>query len=479
VRKGKLQSELRRRIDRKRGNAHQAAFLSLERLKPLSRGLSRYSGVLGAVVFISLGSKALGFVREVFISSHFGVSAITDVFFGVQQVPVVLTAYVMGAVPLVYIPFYVHAKENGRARQFVLASLKLMLLAGVAMSLFMILGARSWMPAIIGVHHSDELVAKYSWLMSFSVPPSLCYGLSYCVCHAEGAHGKAFAIAASAPAGMLASLLAWQWIAPGQMLYAMPGSFVIGSCIAAAWSLLDLQRTIKLSPPPQVAANQVKMAKGFTGQLVATSIENVGANFNSMMTVHFSGETGTGGIGINLYAYRIAMLPLSGIVGPLNQIVQSWLAKKPAASQHRMFSMVALAAGCLYGILALILVMVRHPLTMMIYHRGAFTDLDGLHVAATLLPYSIYFFITAMNQLFARYFFVCRLGQIYAAFMVSGYTIETCIRFALHGRYGVSGVIFSAVVGEGLSLLASFLWFVHAGIGSGTDLLTSPNSRQE
>ena len=184
---------------------------------------ARHSGMLSAVLVVSLGSKVLGFVREVYISSHFGVSPITDSFFGVQQLPVMTMNYMAGAFTLAFVPHYVAVKAQGRQREF-LRSLPDRaggnLGCGDA-------GDDCWGQQSHPRHRRNgverRLTARFAVVLAAAVIPSALIGVGYSVCHAEHEHSKAMVLAAVPPAVTLMSLFAWNYWPGASLQYAFHG----------------------------------------------------------------------------------------------------------------------------------------------------------------------------------------------------------------------------------------------------------------
>ena len=56
--------------------------------------------------------KISAFVREAFIAAHFGLSAVTDAYFGLQQFPLTLATFMFGAFALAFTPAYAEAKRR-------------------------------------------------------------------------------------------------------------------------------------------------------------------------------------------------------------------------------------------------------------------------------------------------------------------------------------------------------------------------------
>jgi putative peptidoglycan lipid II flippase len=192
---------------------------------------------------------------------------------------------------------------------------------------------------------------------------------------------------------------------------------------------------------------------GFAGQIFATSVENVGASLNQVLNVYFAGAAGFGAVATNAYALRIALLPLSGIVSPANQILHVSLSRDRANNIKIRFAPIAIKLSCVWLILAVAIILLREQIVTLVYQRGAFSHRDTLNVASVLIPYSCYFFVMATNQVYARYFFSISQGGQYSGFLIAGYVIGNVLKPHMAAVSGLSGVIWACVIGEGLSAL--------------------------
>lgn len=436
---------------------------ALEWIRQLLQSAHRYSGILSAVIQISVGSKVLGLVREVFISSHFGVSAATDSFFGVQQLPVMMMNYMAGAFTLAFVPHYVAVKAQGRSCEF----LKKLLIgvagvAGVA-TLAMVVGASHFIPAIVGTRSEKHLIAQFSVVLAAAVFPSAIIGVAYSVCHAEREHSKAMLLATVGPAAMLVCLLAWNYWPRANLEYALPWSYVIGTLVGAIWAV----HRVAVALQPAVVYSQIQISEEpcpsgpkFVQQLSAASIENVAFNLNQLLTVHYAAVTGAGAIALNVYALRIAMLPLSGAATPLNQVVNTWLAKQQISQQKRAFAKALLLAGAAFTLCAITMFFFRGLIVRLVYQRGAFSAANAASVAQVLSPYAAYFLVMALNQLFARFYFVVGKGHVYTGVLLAGYVIANILKPLGAAHFHLIGVISAAVIGEGIALLALAVLFL-------------------
>jgi len=421
--------------------------------------IRRNAGLLGVVFFLGVGTKTVGFAREVYISSRFGVSPITDSFFAVQQIPTMLSNYIFGAFTLAFVPQYASLKANGRAAQFLRDTTIMTLACSVILTVTMVAGAQSLIPWITGLTTYPRLTAGFSMVLAISIIPLSVNGLAFALMHAEGQSSRAMMVAAVPPVAMFCSLLLWLLAPREYFSYALPWSFVAGSVLGGAWGAQMIMR---------VARDAGKVSESgprdygwrFVKQLFASSVENAAFNANQFLTVHFAAVSGGGAVALNVYSQRIAMLASSGVVTPLNQVAHSRMAWAKAGRARKVFIKLLAVMVPSYGAIALGIFLLRGPAIRLIYQRGAFTAHNTHDAAQALVPYSIYFFIMALNTLFARYFFVAGRGQIYTGILLVGYLLGNALKPFWGAHYGLPGIIAACVVGEGLALFALAMTFV-------------------
>jgi len=416
------------------------------------------------VLAVNAGSKVGGFVREVYISSLYGVSTVTDAFFAVQQIPLFVGNYMFGAFNLVFIPRYASAKQENLSRAFLKALLKILLSAGLVLTALMFVGAYEWVPRIVGVaEQAGDLAGVFARILSLTIVPVILLGVGYGMFHAERQHVKAMLMDALFPLAMLLGLVGLSHVLEANLAYALPWSFVIGASVAGGCATYLARRLVRSDPAPQPQKRRAEgpFLKGFFKQLSASSAENVGFNVNQLLNVFFAGTTGPGSVAVYAYATRLAMLPLSGIVNPLAQMIQAWLSSHETPERRgKHFALVALAMLLMVLLIALLLIAFREPLVRFVYQRGEFSASDTIRVSWLLVPYAGYFAVMSLNQLFARYFFVLSRGGLYTTSLLAGYLVSNLLKPFLAASMGLSGVIWACAIGEGLALLSLLARFV-------------------
>lgn len=405
------------------------------------------------VVVITGAGKVLGFVREVLISSLFGVSRITDAFFAVQQLLLVAQNYIFGAFNLAFIPHFVESVNSGRAKAFLgRMTLGVISVAGLY-SVAIYLGSSSWVPVVTGVTaHAGELTGAFARLLAVAVVPIAIAGLAFGILHARRHHAKAVVLQGSAPFFMLLSLVIGAVFFERHLVWALPVSFLTGTLASAFWATSILWK--ELGAPMSSAISDVSdLRERFFRQLGGASLENLGFNTNQLLNVFFAGLTGAGSIAVLAFSGRIAMLALSGFVSPLNQVIHSSLSNTPRAARRAKFLRVGVPLLAAIIVIAVLLILVSDPLVRVIYERGAFSPDDTARVASLLVPYAVYFLIMAWNQTMSRYYFATFSGDVYTRALLAGYLVANLAKLPFSRVGGVNGVIWACVVGEGLAAL--------------------------
>jgi putative peptidoglycan lipid II flippase len=397
-------------------------------------------------------SKLAGFAREVLISQAYGVSPTTDVFFGLQQLLVLLSSYLLGAFALAFIPHFAKARTRGTEAALIRRSSMVLLGVGVALTVLFLAGSAGPVLAIVGLQrHGDGVGPLFARTLAVAILPTICVGLAHAALHGEGRHIQALTLAALTPWAMLISFMVFTFAPGPPPAIALPWSFSIGALVAGTWGAIVLRRMATSRSHQQPLADS--RAGGLRRDLIAATAENVGFGLNQYFTVMFASLTGPGSVSVNAYALRIAFLPLSGIVGPLNQILQSRLAAIEGDARWSWYRPLLLRAGAILATSSAVLFFFRTELVSLVYQRGAFSPSATAAVAAALTPYAAYLFVMALNQTLARYYFVSGRSTEYAVAMTVAYSLGNVAKALTWQSFGLLGVIWASVGAEALALI--------------------------
>lgn len=433
--------------------ANIARRLSVDRAKLRLAARAGFLSVAG-VLLITLGGRLLGFVREVLISSLYGTSVIADSFFTVQLVPTFVSTFLLGPLMIVYVPHYVALREAGTEGATFERTVRTAMRVGALITAAMIVVGVSLVllrvgPAVEGL----SLLGTFTVILAISILPLIVGGLATVILHARGRHVAAMAVAALAPAGMFASLVLLTSVPVVELAEALPWSFVAGSLLSALAGAIGL-RSVRRSSAADIRPTSSGPPRigGFRRELLASVVENIGFSVNQALTVLLAAGMGAGAVATNAYAFRIAAFAFSAIVSPLNQVVQTWMTGHPSRREGRKLFIVIAAVAVVVLAISAGLILVGRAIVEVVYLRGSFSVADAARVTALLRPYGIYIGVTALNQLMARYFFVQAQGTRYAGVMLAAYTGANILKVLAAGPFGLEGVIWASVFGEGAAL---------------------------
>src|SRR3954451_4226228 len=186
--------------------------------------------LLGFTLAIGGVFKAAAFWRETYIAASFGVSAQTDVYFGLQQIPMAILTFTLGAFGLAFTPAYSRARQTEERSSWTGGILAFALLLGLAGSAITMLAEPFLLKAI---HAQDSPTAHRTLLLlSLSFAPILVSGLWVCMSNAAGRSFRALTVTGLPYLLMTLSLVAL-CLKSGTQSWSLPASWLAGFLITA------------------------------------------------------------------------------------------------------------------------------------------------------------------------------------------------------------------------------------------------------
>lgn len=387
--------------------------------------------------------KGVGFVREVLISGLFGVSSVTDAFFGVQQVFVFFTSYMMGAFNLAFVPAYVKSHASGAAVRFLRPLALGGLVLGTLFTVLLFQFEEAHARVLFGFSNENPYLLDFLHVLAWTVVPTVFIGLAFGVLHGEQRHQFATVLGIVSSIGMVLALLLAFGIQSGESISpsALPLSYLLGVFLAGAIAVVVIASRVR----GELGSRRVSKSEFFRS-LAASSVENIGFNFNQLTNVYFAARLGEGLVAINAFAFRVGMLPLALVSSQLGQIYQAWAARAKAKGEplgSRVFLLLCLPSA----LIALAVAYFGEAIVRIVYERGEFTAEQTALVAPLLVPYAAYFFVMSVNQLAARHMFVLGRGREYSICMLLAYAAAFLGKLLVAGD--LSGIVWTCVVAEG------------------------------
>jgi putative peptidoglycan lipid II flippase len=440
-------------------------------------------GALGSLGTATLASRVLGFVRDMVVALAFGAGPVTDAFFVAYRIPNVLRRLLAeGALSTAVVPVftdYAATRPKPELRRLVSATLGAALVTLTATALVGIAAAPWLLRVIAPGFTSDPAQERLAVLLTRVMFPYLVLvGLSALAMGALNAENRFFAGAlgpAVSNVGMIAGvLLLARHVDPpilalavgvlaggvGQLLVQLPDLARVGLLVGPAWEPRHpgLARVARLLAPAVfgLAAVQVMV---FVNTLLASLLP-------------------AGSISFLYYADRVMEFPL-GVFG-----IALASAALPAMSRQAAAGDTRALAGTLNFALRLAvhicvpatvgLLILRAPITRVLFERGRFTPADTAATAEALAGYSVGLVAFAAARIAAQAFYAVGQPGIAVRLGIVAVAANTLTALALMGPLGHPGLAYAASVGAYVNL-GALLWAArrHFGRLGGRELLRS------
>ncbi len=422
----------------------------LNRVRIQSFSLLLFTLSIGAIF------KVAAFWREAYIASRFGVSADTDVYFGLQQIPMALVTFMFGAFGLAFTPAYTHARRTQEGPCWAAGALILAVVLGFAGSAATLAAE----PFLLRCLHAQPSPAAYValLLLSLSYAPILITGLWVCISNSAGRTLLSLIVTGLPYLMMTVTLVAlcfWPRVLP----FSLPASWLAGFLLTAIAGVCVLIRTepFPLALSSVLVLFRLHSFRRFLGQLGSSLLENAGFIANQLLMVFFFGLAGSGAISANNYAMRIGMLGYGILTMPLAQLAQSRFCTAQSADARRQtFVRELTIMAALVGAAASALVILRGDVARLVYLRGRFSAVELQSVVALLPAWLSYYVVMSLNAVTSRMLFARQEGMRYTRAMLCAYAGANLLRLLTGQHSAPAFVIWSAVIGEGLA----FLWNV-------------------
>jgi putative peptidoglycan lipid II flippase len=417
----------------------------------LVRNTAFYSAATGL-------SRIAGLVREITAASKFGVTGPMSAFTIAYQVPNVLRAlFAEGPLQAGFVPVFTELLERGdRKEAFRVASALFWLIClvmGALTALFVLL-APVVMPLFApGFHDQPELrhlTIHLAQIVFLSVPllglSGLIVGMLYSFDH--------FAAPALAP-------LAWNAVVIGCLIGVTPVLPAEKRIYAYAIGVLGGTIVQLLLPMPWLRGR---------GGAISFTLDWRNEHVRRVLKLMLPVTIALGIVSLNLLvdsffatfvskeapaaidrAFRVSQLPQGLFSVAIATVIFPTLARhavrgERAELQHTMAN--GIRQICLLLIpAALLMIVLSVPATRLVYQRGEFTPGATHLVSHALVWWAVTLPFEGMSLLYSRTFFSLQRTWITIAFACTNLGLNAAVAAALHGPFGISGVVLGTVAG--------------------------------
>ncbi len=408
--------------------------------------------LVGVTVAIGAAFKVSAFARESFIAAKFGLSAVTDAYFGLQQFPTTLASFMFGAFGLAFTPAYAEARRRSATVTWLPGLLFYGCLLSAAMTALMLLCT----PLLLHVFHSTEAkdVRNILAILSVCYVPIFFIGIWVGICTARGRNLWAMSVC-GLPYPVMTLVLFGLYAIGRLSNLSLPISMTAGFALVGLYSLVCVLRSqpVLTRGTSWIALWRLPDFRQFLRQLIASSVEYGGFAGNQLAMMYFLSQAGTGIISANNCATRIGMLGYSLLAQPLSLLVQARLCSTEVNEQQSVFRRWILIIGGIVLVFAFTLLMFRIPVIRLAYMHGKFKGAELREVARLLPAWVGYFLVMSMNALVARYLFIRSQGGIYVRRQLCAYVAANLLRIGIGTSNGAAWIIWCSVATEAVALV--------------------------
>ncbi len=393
-----------------------------------------------ALALGALGSRGVGFFREVVVAAKFGTGRVFDLYVAASAFPIFLSSIFLYALPDYLIPYFARLKESRPAalRRFLLWTF----LGGVVFLGALYFSANLWVKLFAPGLSSSEIpfgVRAFQILLLFVFGTAM-EAILRSYCQVEGRFG----LTAFSPLLTGLVVLASVFFLSGKLsVYALAWGWAVGSLLPVAVMVLALFFYLPIgrsTTPTQSVPVVASEWKGFTYVLMVAFLGQLMVLLDRFFGSFLPPES----LSALYYASLPVLLPMGILIYPLGYAVFPKLAHRLAERKD------AEAAEFLYKALrwvnfvlipmSTVFILAPHELIRLVFERGAFggvsTELSArcLRIFACSLVASGYIFILS------RVYLALGLGKRLAAFWLAALVFKASAAYPAARALGLEGL---------------------------------------
>ncbi len=379
----------------------------------------------GIVLAVNIFVKLLGFLRETFIAGAFGTKNVADAYFAAYTLPYFLQAILGAALVTVMVPVltqYLVRDEKEEAWYVASSILNITIISLAALTALGILLANILVALLTPGFHGEQalLTAKLARIM---FPSVIFMGLGMVITGILNANHR-FAVAAFAPG--FSNIIIIVSIILFSSRYGVIG-LALGTLISFLGLLLiqiPLLKRIgfhyrfvfdwKHPAVKQVLQDIIPIILGVAVNQIYFIINRI-----------FASGLAEGTISALNYANKVMLLPVGIFVAAVVTVIYPTLSAHAIKKEgHAMASELQKGLG-LVGLIVLpatiALIVLRVPITQLLFERGAFDPQATLATANALLFFTVGMWPMAVNMVLTRAFYA--LGDVKTPLVMGGWSI--------------------------------------------------------
>ncbi|CAI8785273.1 lipid II flippase MurJ [Methylocaldum szegediense] len=413
--------------------------------------LARYSFLTGVGIL-------LGFVRELVVSSHFGLSKELDVYIAMGGFFLFLGPQVGNALEMVFISKTAQLDTAAKLTQRLMQGLRVMLVVDVAV-VGILLSTASYLVAWIFPGFSEEQRE-----LGVAFVAHLCLAIVFA--NLAGLIRASLNIMRRFSPGLIAGSIVSVFSIATVVVYgdrygvrALLYGFICGHAAVLVLNTVMFLRFADFS----YRGNKEQRSRlpSFWGPVFLVLLLEAFFQARSMTERGFASTLETGTVSAFFYASTLITLPVSLVVTPLSTVLYPRLAEAFAEDRRRGYSMLKRYGGGLFVfavIIALIISVASEEIVKVVFLRGRFTPDDASRTAHILSIVSLNLPLLSVTRLIRYSLYSMSNYTAPCVAQVIGWLMMASAGMVLLPRYGIDGLAYSSVLAcgsVGLALFAS------------------------
>jgi putative peptidoglycan lipid II flippase len=397
-------------------------------------------------------SKALGFVREVALSSRFGMTYVTDAYKTAFNIPCLLLSALIAAMATIFVPIYNERRREGAqaASRFT----RVTLTAGLIVSALIALGtyiALPWLAGVMLPGAGEDMVSLTISLTRIMIPMAL-FVFLYRMLGAYLQARFSFTMPAVATcAGAIVIILGIVFSGGNIALVAVA---TLAGMVVEFLTQLPAARRRGLEPRPLLDLNDPglrRLAFLTLPLLVGGVFDQLYIVFDRVVTAATAGD-----ISALDYGNRVTTMVSAAFLTTISTVLYPSLTE--SARDEKRFAghfSLGVSLNVLIGLpAAAALLMLRVPVTRLVFERGAFDASDAAVTAGTMACYALGMLGLGIKELCGRAFYARQSTRPPIVVGILGVMLNIALDYLLYPLIGVSGVALASAIAASVSALA-------------------------
>ena len=445
---------------------------------PRSQAITPHGAMrqLGAAFAIMVGSRIVGFFREILITLSFGFSKATDLFFQATFAPTSLLNVLNGPFTTAFLATFNTAEPSERGAWLRLYRRRALITGFQLAPLFLVGGAvAAWL-----VPAADRpAVLLTCALLTPAAPAIVVVGYVAAAANACGQVARANALGGLMNLAFVCGVLALSIRSGAGQAWMLPAAFTLAAIAASilGWRWLDGMADGQAAGwGPQSARLQARRLPGLRRSFLLALAEHGGSLITQFIVLALATHAGVGWASAAALAQRLCLTAIGLIVFPVANLV-AVAVMRSTGHAARLFALTTMAVVGGSTVAALALLWLREPLQAALVSGSRLDAASARLLVELIAPFAAWMVALATNLIANRVLFAIGRGRLCVVVTLAGYALANIARLTagLQGDFALA-IALGAFVEVALAASLAAITFVLLRRRAGAAELLAPLS---